>query len=42
MFGGKDDWANYTLLYFNDNESKYVNSEEKNDQSRICLAQRGV
>lgn len=33
MFSGKDDWANYTLLYFNDNESKYVNSEEKNDES---------
>lgn len=33
MFAGKDDWKVYTLLYFNENESKYVNSDEKTDES---------
>jgi GLPGLI family protein len=33
MFGGKDDWKEYTLLFFNDNESRYINSEEKSEES---------
>ncbi len=33
MFAGKDDWKVYTLLYFNENQSKYINSEEKNEES---------
>ncbi|PWK26395.1 GLPGLI family protein [Arcicella aurantiaca] len=33
MFGGRDDWKEYTLLYFNEKESRYTHSEEKSDES---------
>lgn len=33
MFSGKDDWREYTLLYFNDKASKYEESDEKSDES---------
>ena len=33
MFAGKDDWKTYTLLYFNEKASKYVESEEKSEES---------
>lgn len=33
MFGGKDDWQEYTLLYFNEKESRYTHSDEKSDES---------
>jgi GLPGLI family protein len=33
MFGGKDDWKEYTLLYFNEKESRYTHSEEQSEES---------
>jgi len=33
MFSGKDDWREYTLLYFNGKASKYEESDEKSDES---------
>jgi GLPGLI family protein len=33
MFGGKDDWKEYTLLYFNEKGSFYTHSEEKSEES---------
>ena len=33
MFGGRDDWQEYTLLYFNDKASKYTHSDEKSAES---------
>lgn len=33
MFGGRDDWKTFTLLYFNEKSSKYVESEEKSEES---------
>jgi len=33
MFGGRDDWKEFTLLYFNEKESRYTHSEEKSDES---------
>lgn len=33
MFGGRDDWKEYTLLYFNEKESRYTHSEEKSEES---------
>ncbi|MFC0186534.1 GLPGLI family protein [Pseudarcicella hirudinis] len=33
MFGGRDDWKEYMLLYFNENGSRYTHSEEKSDES---------
>ncbi|MEA5425705.1 GLPGLI family protein [Arcicella lustrica] len=33
MFAGKDDWKEYMLLHYNDNESKYVASEERSEES---------
>ena len=31
MFAGRDEWKNYNLLFFNDKETKYINSDEKAD-----------
>lgn len=33
MFGGKDDWKEYTLLFFNEKESRYTHSEEQSEES---------
>ena len=33
MFGNKDDWKSYNILYFNEKESKYINSEQKSEES---------
>lgn len=30
MFGGRDDWQEYTILYYNDNGSYYTHSEQLN------------
>ncbi|MEA5256230.1 GLPGLI family protein [Arcicella aquatica] len=32
MFAGKDDWKVYTTLYFNENESRYIDSDEKPEE----------
>lgn len=33
MFGNKDDWKQYTILYFNEKETKYIDSEQKSEES---------
>jgi GLPGLI family protein len=33
MFNNKDEWKTYNLLYFNDKEAKYINSEQKSEES---------
>lgn len=33
MWGGRDEWKQFTLLYFNEKGSKYIDSDEKNDES---------
>ena len=33
MFSNKDEWKTYNLLYFNEKESKYINSEQKSEES---------
>ena len=33
MFGNKDEWKQYHILYFNEKETKYIDSEQKSEES---------
>ncbi len=33
MFGNKDDWKQYTILYFSEKQTKYIDSEQKSEES---------